>query len=90
MMARRFYVSDVAECMGVDPERIVDLCNHWGIKIHGRVVFLDMTFDGTWLSWTGVQTLARMNWRGKHFEPGRFVSSPKDIFLTKVWAKKRD
>ena len=32
---KRFYLHDVAACIGVDPERLNSLCVDWRIHVHG-------------------------------------------------------
>ena len=87
-MARRFYLRNVAECMGIESDRVRVLCRHWGIHVHGCDHEFSTPVTCTWLSWTGVQTLARNSYlpQGTY----RMDSDTRQEFLDKAWEKKRD
>ena len=87
-MARRFYVYDVARCMGVESDRVKWFCRHGGIHVHGWDHPIGTEGRSTWLSWTGVHKLARNNYPPCGTD--RMDSDTRQEFLDKVWEKKRD
>ena len=53
MANSKYYLSMVANCLdGMDGSRLGVLCEEWGITIRGK--------EDTYLSWAGVEKLARM------------------------------
>ena len=52
---KRFYLHDVAACMGVEVSRLRILCRYWEVAAHGVHEFEDMRGQRSWLSWAGVK-----------------------------------
>ena len=46
---KRFYLHDVAACMGVDVSRLRLLCQYWEVAAHGVHEFEDMQGQQSWL-----------------------------------------
>lgn len=83
-MKHRFYLDDAANCMDSTPERIEQLCKHWEIKVHRHIWVKGDHSDRHYLSWTGVQTLARKYWRNA------VNTTAREMFLGSMWECRRN
>ena len=79
---KRFYLHDVAACMGVEVSRLRILCGYWEVAAHGVHEFEDMPGKRSWLTWSGVEKLAAQNWKGPNV-------GGRQEFLDKVWEHRK-
>ena len=87
-MNHRFYLDDVAAYIETSPAHLLHLCKHWNIATHCDHSYIGQRRDLSqlYLSWTGVQKLARKNWAAG--TPQSMAS--REMFINKAWKLRRN
>ena len=84
---KRFYLHDVAACIGVEVSRLRILCQYWEVAAHGVHEFEDVKGQRAWLSWAGVEKIALKNYPPHGTD--RMDSDTRREFLDKVWEHRK-